>query len=162
MTKPTGRPRGRPRKDGLPPMPKPKPPRNIGGRPRLAIDPQIVQRAASIGCNPGEIAAVCNVSERTFTDRMKDTPALAEAYSHGQREGRATLRRLQWQSAVKGNVTMQIWLGKNMLGQTDKQELTTLTPEEIRRVADMARTEASRRGLSLDDADRPSAGTLPH
>jgi len=29
------------------------------------------------------------------------------------------LRQLQWQSAEKGNVTMQIFLGKNMLGQMD-------------------------------------------
>jgi hypothetical protein len=29
------------------------------------------------------------------------------------------LRQLQWQSAEKGNVTMQIFLGKQMLGQTD-------------------------------------------
>jgi hypothetical protein len=36
------------------------------------------------------------------------------------------LRQLQWQSASKGNVTMQIFLGKNMLGQQDKIETTEL------------------------------------
>ena len=32
------------------------------------------------------------------------------------------LRQLQWKSAENGNVTMQIFLGKNILGQQDKLE----------------------------------------
>jgi len=32
------------------------------------------------------------------------------------------LRQLQWKSAEKGNVTMQIFLGKNILGQKDRIE----------------------------------------
>ncbi len=38
-------------------------------------------------------------------------------------EGRIALRRLQWQTAQSGNPTMQIWLGKQYLGQSDKQEI---------------------------------------
>jgi len=33
--------------------------------------------------------------------------------------GRSSLRRLQWKSATNGNITMQIWLGKQYLGQRD-------------------------------------------
>ena len=33
-----------------------------------------------------------------------------------------SLRRQQFKSAEAGNVTMQIWLGKQYLGQTDKVE----------------------------------------
>ena len=29
------------------------------------------------------------------------------------------LRQLQWKSATKGNVVMQIWLGKQILGQSE-------------------------------------------
>ena len=36
------------------------------------------------------------------------------------------LRQLQWKSAEKGNVTMQIFIGKNMLGQQDKIETSEL------------------------------------
>ena len=39
--------------------------------------------------------------------------------------GKMSLRREQWRSAEKGNVTMQIWLGKQWLGQTDKVEQKT-------------------------------------
>jgi len=34
-----------------------------------------------------------------------------------------SLRRKQIEVALKGNVSMLIWLGKQMLGQMDKQEL---------------------------------------
>jgi hypothetical protein len=33
-----------------------------------------------------------------------------------------SLRRLQWNNAKKGNVTMQIFIGKQYLGQSDKVE----------------------------------------
>jgi len=44
-------------------------------------------------------------------------------------EGRAicktSLRREQFQRAMKGNVVMLIWLGKQYLKQTDKNEVTS-------------------------------------
>ena len=46
----------------------------------------------------------------------------------GQDEGKTRLRKLQWTAAEKGNVPMLIWLGKQVLGQTDKQELTEVKP----------------------------------
>ena len=44
----------------------------------------------------------------------------------GMEQGKASLRRMQYGAANKGNVTMQIWLGKQYLGQNDKQEITGL------------------------------------
>jgi hypothetical protein len=39
---------------------------------------------------------------------------------------------MQWKSAEKGSVPMQIWLGKQVLGQADKQEVKEIKPfEEI-------------------------------
>ena len=46
----------------------------------------------------------------------------AEAWDRGKDEGKASLRRLQYDSAKKGNVTAQIWLGKQWLNQKDKSE----------------------------------------
>ena len=168
MTKPTGRPRGRPRKDGSPPRirparpPAPPPPPNKGGRPRREIDLELVRRSAAIGCTNEEIAVLVGMKRRGFHDRLVADPDLAAAIEDGRPEGRATLRRYQWQAAAKGNTSMLIWLGKQYLGQTDKSETTNLTPEELRRAADLARSEASRRGVDVDAADRPPAGTLPH
>jgi hypothetical protein len=36
--------------------------------------------------------------------------------------GTRSLRRLQYEAAKTGNVTMQIWLGKQWLGQKDRTE----------------------------------------
>ena len=59
-----------------------------------------------------------------------DESLLRKSYSEFLTKGRAEqkirLRQLQWKSAEKGNVTMQIFLGKNMLGQQDKIEQTEL------------------------------------
>ena len=38
----------------------------------------------------------------------------------GKNLGLATLRQLQWRSAMNGNVRMQIWLGINWLGQSNR------------------------------------------
>ena len=54
---------------------------------------------------------------------MKRDPELQRAIDEGRDQGRATLRRLQWQRAHAGSDTMLIWLGKQMLGQRDKAEL---------------------------------------
>jgi hypothetical protein len=178
MTKPTGRPRGRPRKQPLPDgtMPPPKPrklatkvisvpelAKNVGGRGNKAhIDLKSLKGAAGIGCTLEEMAAVIGVSPTTLNERMKLEPEIGEAIRRGQAEGRATIRRFQWQGAAKGNAAMCIWLGKQLLGQRDIQDYRPLTPEEIRRLADAARSEAANRGFDEETPGRPDPGTRPH
>ena len=94
-----------------------------GGRPVKPMDIAVIERAASIGCSPEEIAALCHVSRATFHSRVASDPVIADALERGRDQGRATLRRMQWQAAQKGNPTMLIWLGKQMLGQRDKHEI---------------------------------------
>ena len=65
-----------------------------------------------------EIAAVLEVSPATV-DRAARTPAFQEAYERGRAKCRYTLRRMQVELAKSGNATMQIWLGKQILGQRD-------------------------------------------
>jgi hypothetical protein len=43
----------------------------------------------------------------------------------GRANRKAKLRQLQWRSAEAGNVAMLIFLGKNELGQSDRQDITT-------------------------------------
>lgn len=86
-------------------------------RPQIPIDADEVIKLASIGCSNSEIAAFFDCSEDTIERRF------AGELSKGRENGKTRLRRLQWQSATKGNVVMQIWLGKQMLGQKDRQEI---------------------------------------
>jgi hypothetical protein len=110
------------RKDGLPKRNGPLP--GNGGRPPKPIDREVMKRAAGIGCNVAEIAALNGISFVQFYQRLKTDPTLQAELDEARNNGRATLRRYQWQRAAAGSDTMLIWLGKNMLEQTDKHELT--------------------------------------
>ena len=78
-----------------------------------------MEQLAGFGCTDTEIASFFNISRTT----------LERNYEHyltkGREEGKIRLRQYQWASAKKGNVAMLIWLGKQLLGQSDKQEITT-------------------------------------
>src|SRR4051812_21663909 len=90
------------------------------GRPVIQIDMDLVEDLAALNCTDAEIAATLRVSLDTIIRRKKDTPEFLEALEAGRSRGRMSLRRLQWQSALGGSVPMQIFLGKNLLGQRDK------------------------------------------
>src|ERR1700720_971612 len=86
------------------------------GRPRKHVDLELVEKLAHIQCTYGEVAATLGVSVDTL-QRNKD---FAVVYKRGAESGRKSLRRMQFESANKGNVVMQIWLGKQYLGQSDQ------------------------------------------
>ena len=64
-----------------------------------------------------EIAAFLGCGESTLKRRFG--PLLKE----GRLAGKANLRNWQMKLAEEGNATMQIWLGKQLLGQRDKQDV---------------------------------------
>jgi hypothetical protein len=83
-------------------------------RPRKKIDASQVEGLAAIHCTTDEIGAVLGCSRDTLERRY------AASIKDGRARGRASLRRKQWELAQSGNATMLIWLGKQLLGQTDK------------------------------------------
>jgi hypothetical protein len=86
------------------------------GRPLAVVDPNIVNALASVGCSGDEIAVYLGVSRTTIYDRFR---TVIEKGHTGQR---VSLRRKQFELAMKGDRTMLVWLGKQYLGQTDKVE----------------------------------------
>lgn len=79
-----------------------------------------------IQCTQEEICGVMMVSADTLDRRIKERGegCFAELYKKHQSEGKASLRRAQWKAAIeKHNPTMLIWLGKNVLDQTDRQHV---------------------------------------
>ena len=88
------------------------------GRPPKSVSPNQVERLAGIGCTQEEIGVVLGVSVDT----------LARNYAEPLKRGSATLnvslRRLQLNKAKRGNIVMMIWLGKQLLGQSDKREVS--------------------------------------
>jgi DNA-binding MurR/RpiR family transcriptional regulator len=77
-----------------------------------------VEAAAAFYATMDEIAAVLEVSTATVK-RAARTLEFQEAYERGRAKCRYTLRRMQVELAESGNATMQIWLGKQILGQRD-------------------------------------------
>jgi hypothetical protein len=86
-------------------------------RPKLKIDESQVEQLAAINCSLDEMGAVLNCSADTLGRRF------ADAIKRGRERGRMSLKRKQYELAMGGNVTMLIWLGKQLLGQTDKREV---------------------------------------
>jgi hypothetical protein len=85
-------------------------------RPQLEIDEDTVEKLAAIHCTMQEIASVVGCSVDTLERRFADTIKV------GKDKGKTSLRRYQWKAAEKGNVSMLIWLGKQLLGQKDKSD----------------------------------------
>ena len=89
------------------------------GPQKTLVDPVRLLALAQIHCTHGEMAAVLGMSLRTFQERLEEHPELHDIINKGRDEGKASLRRAQWKSALSGDRTMMIWLGKNHLGQRD-------------------------------------------
>jgi len=86
------------------------------GRPKKFVDLELVEKLAHIQCTYGEIASTLGVS----VDTLQRNKNFAATYKRGAEGGRKSLRRMQFESANKGNIVMQIWLGKQYLGQSDQ------------------------------------------
>ena len=87
------------------------------------IDTKEVEKLAGYGCSAREIADFYGCDESL----------ISKSYSSFITKGKANLkkrlRKAQLDAALKGNSTMLVWLGKQMLDQTDRQEI-----EHIRQI----------------------------
>jgi len=91
-----------------------------GGRPRKEIDTELLYKLAQIHCTMREMVDILGVSEDTLKRRF------AGIIDKGKAEGKMRLRRKQIEVAMKGNAVMLIWLGKQILSQSD----TPITEED--------------------------------
>ena len=83
------------------------------GRDKTVVPPEEVFKLAQLGCKDNEIADWFGITDSTL--RYQFTDELLK----GREALKQTLRRAQIEVALKGNATMLIWLGKNILGQSD-------------------------------------------
>ena len=100
--------------------------KKLGGRPSKLplINQEHFEGMCRIQCTKDEICGILDIDEGTLTKWCKETYNLgfSDIYKKKSSPGKMSLRRQQFKSAENGNVTMQIWLGKQYLGQTDKIE----------------------------------------
>ena len=84
------------------------------GRPNKKVDEKVIANLSQIGCTQEEIGSVVGISARTLQRRY------ADLIEDNKNKGKASLRKRMWQSALKGNPNMMIWLSKNVLGMKDR------------------------------------------
>jgi hypothetical protein len=106
------------------------------GRKRVEMDPTIVFELAAMGCTDREIAAHFNVTPDTIARRKREKQRLpytfklngrvqyaegtfAEIIRRGAAFLQITLRQLQFEAALGGDVRLLIRLGKERLGQSN-------------------------------------------
>lgn len=109
-----------------------KNPKGAGNAPKdHKIDWDKVNKLCVIQCTGEEIASVLEVDYDTLNKYCKKKFGVGFGkYLAEKREGgKASLRRRQWLTAESGNAVMQIFLGKQYLGQKDKVETDNLSSD---------------------------------
>jgi hypothetical protein len=85
----------------------------------IKIDLDQIEKLAQIGATQHEMAHFLGVSTGLIEERLS-RPEFRAAWDRGQANLKLSLRRQQVKLADTGNVTMLIWLGKQLLNQSDK------------------------------------------
>lgn len=96
----------------------------MAGRPAAIIDWKAVNRLLQAGCSAVQIASRIGITADTLYNRCKtDHKQDFSAYSQQKKEhGETLLHEQQFALAMKGNLGMLVWLGKQRLGQKEKHE----------------------------------------
>ena len=95
------------------------------GRPLTEIDWEKVDGMCGVRCTGEEIAGVLGFGYSTLVRaiRREFDMTFDEYYALKSQNGKVSIRRKQYQTAMNGNPYMLKWLGVNWLGQSDKQEV---------------------------------------
>ena len=94
-------------------------------RPRKEIDWKTLDAILQYGAIKKDASSILGVSDDTLERRIQEEHECTFAEYREQKRAplRVKLGQKQFEVAMNGNVTMLIWLGKQWLGQTDKQEI---------------------------------------
>lgn len=93
-------------------------------RPLKEINWDQVNQMCAIHCTGEEQAAILGMSYDTLNRacHREHDMSFAEYFKQKAASGKMSLRRKQYTTAMDGNTTMLVWLGKNWLSQMDQPE----------------------------------------
>lgn len=145
--------------------------KNKPGRKPKVIDWEMVDKLLVMGCNAREIAGNFDLTDERFCERFYEHhKVFITEYSAKKRSmGHSILRAKQFQRAIKGNTQLLIFLGKNVLGQSEnpRNEEVPLDSvldsenENMELKAKLAKSELitqkllEKLGINLEDVDQP-------
>ena len=106
--------------------------KNLGGRPRIELENisidgwKLLDSLIVWSAHAEYVAEQLGISPDTLDRRIKEKfgCGFAEYRVKKKEPMRVNLRKKQYDLAMEGNPTLLIWLGKNELGQTDKNEIS--------------------------------------
>ena len=103
------------------------------GRPHKEIDQTQFEKLCALQCTIEEFCCYFDCDDMTLNSWCKRTynMSFSEVFKIKKGSGKISLRRKQFEVALAGNPSMFIWLGKNMLGQAEKQELEVKTDDVV-------------------------------
>lgn len=103
--------------------------------PKKMIDEDQLKKLAAINCSLDEMSDILKISVDTLGRRY------ADVIKEGRSSGKMSLKRKMFDAAMNGNITMMIWLSKNMLGYTEKIESknTEVSKEETEKLVKEAK-----------------------
>ena len=102
-------------------------------RPKKVINQKQFESLCAIQCTQEEICNVLDVTDKTLTRWCNEVYDLSfsEVYEQKRDIGRMSLRRNQFKLAEGGNTTMQIWLGKQVLKQSENPVMDNIKLKEL-------------------------------
>ncbi len=105
------------------------------GRPKKQIDQKQFEKLCGLQCTLEELCCYFDCNTDTIEKWCKKTyhKNFSEVFKLKRGNGKISLRRKQFEVAMDGNPTMLIWLGRNILNQTDKIEVDVSTIDDSTR-----------------------------
>ncbi len=101
-----------------------KPKKKKRGRPLIKFDLKVVEAFGAVKASYRFMADYFGCELKTIDRRMKkEDEDFCLHYKKGLAKTKFNLAKKQIEIAMAGNVTMLIWLGKQLLEQSDKQEI---------------------------------------
>lgn len=142
-------------------------PKKKAGRKKAPIDWIKVNKMLNAGCEGTAIATQMGISNETLYRNVREryNVDFGVYATYKKSEGRELLRMKQWEVAMKGDRTMLIWLGKNLLDQKDRSEMA-VTQEEAKEnfflmIPHDGRSENALKKIGLLGAEEVEALTIP-
>lgn len=108
------------------------------GRPPINIDRKLFEALCGLQCTREEIAYALNCHKDTLISWCKKEygKTFEQTFNEKRAAGKVSLRRNQWKLAEK-SPAMAIFLGKNYLGQSDRQDLELSGKLNVTTIADL-------------------------
>lgn len=90
-------------------------------RPKKQIDKNQFESLCALQCTKDEICGFFELTDKTLDRWCKETyrKSFSDIFAEKRGVGKISLRRAQYETALRGNATMLVWLGKQWLKQRE-------------------------------------------